>query len=397
MGRLRDERGIALLTAILVSLLLLSMGMALLAVTDQQSAVSSKARVQESTLTLSEGALNAQANLIGANWPTGPATAFTPCTQASTATSCPNAAMLITNFTNKDFGANGSAATWSISVRDNGLGNFYSDTATASQPAYDASGPAGVPDGQLWLRASATVRGRTRTVVAIVRSYSVGQTFPRGVVTAGKFRTSNNGKKVIVDTGTGAGIQVRGCTGPPARGNACLDYVQDKGQVWPNVYKGDTTIPDAMSTSEVDAMRTKAQALGKYYATCPNPIPSAPLVFVENGPCSMGGNTQVNSPASPGLLIINGGTSAPVMSLGGTSNFYGIIYVVNASSLTAFNVVDIGGNAQVQGAVVVDKQGGVTAGSSKANIVADENVWGLVSSVGNAIVVANTWRELDGH
>ena len=393
--RLRDESGIALVTVILLSVLMLSMGLALLAVTDQQSSVSAKERVQESTLTLAEGALNAQANLIGGSWPTGTTTAFQTCTQASTSASCPDATNLLNNFTSKDFTTGGAAASWSLSVRDNGLGNFYDDSATASQPAYDASGPSGTPDGMLWLRASAQLRGNTRTVVALVRSYSLGQTFPRGVVTAGKFRTSNNGKKVIVDTGNGAGIQVR-CTGAPGRGSACLDYVQDKGQVWPDIYQADTTIPSAMTSSEVDAMKTQAQAAGTYYATCPATVPSGRIVFVETGPCTIASNTQVNSPSSPGMLIVKGGTTAPLVSLGGTANFYGIIYVVNANGLTGFNVVDIGGNAQVQGAVVVDGAGGVTAGSSKTNIVADQNVWGLVASIGNAVVVANTWRELNG-
>ncbi|HEX8073431.1 MAG TPA: hypothetical protein VF545_00475 [Thermoleophilaceae bacterium] len=395
IGRLRDESGIALITAILISVLMLSMGIALLALTDHQSAVSAKTRVQENTLSLAEGALNSQANLLGSGWPTGAANAFPTCTETSTSSKCPNAAELKKNFTSSDFGTAGAAATWSISVRDNGLGNFYDDTATASQPAYDASGPSSVPDGLVWLRASATLRGRTRTIVAMVRSYSLGQTFPRGVVTAGRFRTSNNGKKVIVDTGNGAGIQVR-CSGTPVRGSTCLDYVQDKGQVYPNIYKSDTSLPNAMTTSEVDSMRTQAQALGTYYTTCPSTVPSGRLVFVETGPCVIGNSSQINSAANPGMLIVNGGTTAPLVSLGGTANFYGIIYVVNANNLSAFNVVDIGGNAQVQGAVVVDGDGGVTAGSSKTNIVADENVFNLVSSVGNAIIVANTWRELNG-
>ena len=53
-----------LILAILLSLLMLATGLALLSFTDQQTTTSAKERVQESTLTLSEGALNALANAL---------------------------------------------------------------------------------------------------------------------------------------------------------------------------------------------------------------------------------------------------------------------------------------------------------------------------------------------
>ena len=54
------------------------------------------------------------------------------------------------------------------------------------------------------------------------------------------------------------------------------------------------------------------------------------------------------------MLVIHSGT----LSFGGTTNFYGLVYAVNSGGLTG-NVVSLGGNAQVSGAVVVD--GGVLA------------------------------------
>jgi hypothetical protein len=390
---MRDERGIALVVAIVVAGLMLALGLALLSFVDQQSSQTGAERVKESSLTLTEGALNAQANLLAASWPKNAASAFVPCTQTSTNSSCPDVTALLGGFTGKDFGTGGSAASWTVSVRDNGLGNFYDDTATASQPAYDAGGPGGVADNLVWLRAQGTVRGQTRTVVALLRAFPIAQNFPRGVVTAGHFRTTNNGKKVIVDPGSGPGINVR-CTpgaGAPARGDTCLDYVATKGQVWPNAYNASATLPAAMSASDISAMRTKAQSAGTWYLNCPATLPSAALVFVENGPCSTGGNSQINSAASPGLLIINSGT----MTLGGTSNFFGLIYCVNAGGLTG-DVVTIGGNAQVQGAVVVDGAGGVAAGSSKTNIVYDPNAFNIINTNSTVAVVANTWRELNG-
>jgi hypothetical protein len=389
--QLRSEAGIAIPIALMVCFLMLAIGLAIVSNSDRQNLQSGGERVQENSLMLSEGSLNAQANLLAANWPGSAATAFTPCTQASTSSSCADAGNLLRGFTNNDF----TNATWSLSVRDNALGNYYDDTATASQPVYDASGPSGTKDNMVWLRAQATVRGRTRTVVALMRAFPVGQNFPRGVVTAGSFSTSNNGKKAMVDPGSGPGINVR-CTpgaGAPQRGDTCLNFVATKGQVWPPSYSADTTIPSAMSASEVSALRSKAQAAGTYYASCPGSLPSATLVFIENGGCTYGGNTQVNSSANPGLLVVYSGG----LTLGGTMNFYGIIYAVNAGGSTSQGLVTLGGDSQVNGAVVADGNGGVTAGSSKMNIVYDANAFNVISLNSTVNIVANTWRELNGH
>jgi hypothetical protein len=389
--KLRYEAGIAVPIALMMCALMLAMGLAIVAFADQQNTQQGVERVGENSLTLSEGTLNAQANLIASNWPGSSATAFTACTQASTSTACLDAGNLLRGFANHDF----TGAMWALSVRDNGLGNYYDDTATASQPAYDASGPSGTPDNMVWIRARATLRNRTRTVVALLRAFPVGQNFPRGVVTAGSFSTSNNGKKAMVDPGSGPGVNVR-CTpgaSAPARGDACLDFVATKGQVWPPSYSADTSIPSAMTATEVSALRTKAQATGTYYAGCPGSLPSATLVFIETGGCSYTGNTQVNSPTSPGLLVINSGG----ISFGGTVNFYGIVYAVNAGGSSSKNLVDLGGNSQIQGAVVVDGNGGVTAGSSKMNIIYDANAFNVISLNSSVNIVANTWRELNGH
>jgi Tfp pilus assembly protein PilX len=383
-----DQRGVALVVAIMIAGLMLALGIALLSFVDQQANQSGTERVKESSLTLAEGALNAQANLLAASWPNSAANAFVPCTQGSASSSCPDVTTLLGGFTAKEFGTSGSAAAWNVSVRDNALGNFYDDTATASQPAYDANA-----DNMVWLRAQGSVRGQVRTIVALLRAFPIAQNFPRGVVTAGHFKTTNNGKKVIIDPGSGPGVNVR-CTpgaGAPTRGDACLDYVATKGQLWPNSYSASATLPSAMSASDISAMRTKAQSAGTWYLNCPSTLPSAPLVFVENGPCSTTSNQQINSAASPGLLMINSGT----LTLGGTSNFFGIIYCVNAGGLTG-DVVTIGGNAQVQGAVVVDGAGGVAAGSSKTNVVYDPNAFNIINTNSSVAVVANSWRELNG-
>lgn len=389
--QLRGEAGIAIPVALMICFLMLAIGLAIVSSSDRQNLQAGAERVQENSLMLSEASLNAQANLFAANWPGSSGTAFATCTQASTSTACADAGNLLRGFTNDDF----TNATWALSVRDNGTGNYYDDTATASQPAYDASGPSGTKDNMVWLRAQATVRGRTRVVVALLRSFPVGQNFPRGVVTAGSFSTSNAGKKPFVDPGSGPGINVR-CTpgaGAPTRNDPCLNFYATKGQVWPPSYTADTSIPNAMSASDVAALRTKAQAAGTYYGGCPASLPSATLTFIETGGCSYSGNAQVNSATNPGMLVINSGG----ITLGGGMNFYGIIYAVNAGGSNSQSLVSIGGDAQVTGAVVVDGNGGVTAGSSKMNIVYDANAFNVISLNSSVNIVANTWRELNGH
>jgi hypothetical protein len=386
--RLRSESGVALVVAIMVTMLMLLSGMALLSYVDQQAGQSGRERVRESALTLAEAVLNAETSILPARWPGTASTAFATCTQASTALNCPNKNDLLGGFTgNKDFA--GSSAGWTLSVRDNGLGSYYDDTATQTQPAYDASGPGGVPDNLLWVRAQATVRGRTKTIIALVRASTVGQNFPRSVITAGHFKTTNNGRKVIVDTGSGPGVVVRCSTGAggPARGNSCLNYVSTKGQVWPNSYKADSSTPNAMSPSEVAALRARAKAAGTWYATCPLTLPSAPVVFVESGPCQGG----ANSPTAPGILIINDGS----YSIGGNSIFYGIVYCVNTSNQTG-DVISIGGTAAIKGAAVVDGPGGISAGSSAVNLVWDPNVFRVVEATASVAILANSWRELNG-
>ena len=391
-GRLRSESGAALVIALLISALMLGMGLAVLAFADGQMTRTGEERLSENALTLAEGGLNAQANLLSAGWPETADLAFAPCTQTSTSSKCPNPANLLKGYSGADFGTGGSAASWSISIRDNALGAHYDDTATASQPAWDASGANGVPDDTVWLRVEATLKGERRTLVSLVRATPIGQTFPRGVITAGHFHTTNNGNKVIIDTGSGPGILAR-CNpgaGGPARGNACLDYVVTKGQVWPNLWYSDITLPDAMGPSEVDSLRNRAKAAGTWFNICPGTLPSAPLVFVETGGCSYTGNAQYNTPAAPGMLVLNSGT----LNFGGTTSFYGLIYAVNSGGATG-NVVSLGGNAQVVGAIVVDGSGGVSAGSSKLNVLADPNVFNLVTTTQTINVIANSWRELN--
>ena len=391
--RLRDESGMALVVAVFISGLMLMIGLALVSVSDTQTRLTGQERLRESTLTLAEGVLNAQANLLSSGWPETSDKAFAPCTQTSTSVRCPEAGNLLRGFANKDFG-NNAAITWNVSVRDNGLGSYYDDTATASQPAWDQSGPTGVPDGVMWLRARATIRGEARTIVSLIRATPVGVAFPRGVLTAGHFHTLNNGNKQLLDTGSGPGVLARCAVGAagPARGDACLDYQPAKGQVYPNSWVSDPSIPSAMQPSEIDSLRNRAKATNQWYNTCPSTIPSAELVFVESGSCQITSGASINTAAKPGLLVLFRAT----LQIQGGSSFYGLIYATNADNVSG-NIVTVTGNSTIGGAIVVDGPGGVAIDGSGLVLSYDSNVFNLVTSTRTINVIANSWRELNGH
>jgi hypothetical protein len=109
------------------------------------------------------------------------------------------------------------------------------------------------------------------------------------------------------------------------------------------------------------------------------------------GPCniSITGNGSINSATTPGVLVIENGT----LSLGGTVNFYGLIYMVNKQASSG-SVVTVGGNAVIQGSVNIDGLGGVTAGSSKTNLVYDSRAIALLRGSTGASINRGTIRTL---
>ena len=392
MRRLRNESGIALVTALFISGLMLMAGLAIVSFADNQTRLTGTERLRENTLTLAEGVLNAQANLLSSGWPETSDKAFPACTQTSTSVRCPEAGNLLRGFATKDFG-NANEISWHLSVRDNALGSFYDDAATSTQPAWDQSGPTGVPDGVMWLRAQATVKNQTRTIVSLIRATPIDHVFPRGVITAGHFHTGNNGNKTLVDTTSGPGLLARCSVGANGakRGDSCLDYQPDRGQVYPNSYTADPNIPNAMTTSEIDSLRNRAKAAGTWFNNCPNTLPNQQLVFVENGPCSISSGAIVNSQANPGLLVIVKGS----LTMTGGGKFYGLIYAANIDNSTG-TLVDISGDSTVGGAIVVDGPGGVNITGSGLVLTYDANVFNLVTTTRTINVIANSWRELPG-
>lgn len=390
--RLRhEEGGWALVTAIILMSVMLSTGLAFTSVVDTQQGASRQQRERETAFNLAESALSAQlfsfsrpAGWPGAGYDDNP---YPPCTQGAADLRCPNDGQLRSAFASVDLGPE---ATWQTVVRDNAekittdndTGDFYDDAAAADNVGFDFNG-----DGRVWVRAQATAKGKTRTLVALVRVYSQSEDVPKSALIAGKVYFSNAGKKEFVSGG--GPVQVR-CT--PSTTNLCIgnDNRVDLATQMPGstpVYN--PLIPPAMTPEARERLKQTAISNGTYYTACGNQPPSATgkVIYIASGPCRWMGSKTYNSKQAPGLLIMERGL------LEMKEDFYGVIYHANLDNVTA-KVVDTSGNGHIYGGVLVDGPGLLQVGDSKSNVNFDPNAFESVKSYGSAGVIQNTWREI---
>jgi Tfp pilus assembly protein PilX len=390
--RLSDDRGSTLITAMLVMFVMLAFAMSVASLVDADQGDSRRERERESSFHVTEGALNAQIYQLSTRWPSSTtATAYPPsCTASSTAADCPNGTAMQSNFTTVD---HTGGTEWVTQVRDNGGAspNYWSDDLLTTQPSYDAN-----DDNFLWVRASGIVRGRPRALVALVEAENVALNFPRAALVSGHFQTSNNGNKIIIDTnGTSnqfspGDIIVRCELSSPG----CAQYDANKGQIQPNTVKSNLEQPRAVSVEALDQLRERARSEGNYYAGCPPTLAGdqpGEMVFIEYADaCQFNGNGVYNTAAKPGYVVIARGTIAKT---NGTIDFYGIIYHANLDNVTG-DVITLTGNISIFGSIVIDGPAGLSAGSSKVNLVYDPNVFNGFKAFGTAGIVQNTFREI---
>lgn len=399
---LSDERGSVMTTAILLIAVMLTVGLATMSTVDTQSEQSRRERVRESTFNLAEAALSNQIFILGRK---GAGTVTSPYPDQCPAASdfCPDDAQLLANYdqaTQVDFDP--AQTDWYTWVRDNaGAGaapgaedTFWEDGLLDTREHYDAN-----EDKLMWVRAQAVVRGRDRAMVGLVRIEPRPITFPNYAILSGKFRTSNNGNKTLVNAGNSLGVTVR-CQGSPPDlipdDDGCADY--RLGQITPQeTVNTGYGVNETVDAETLEALLDVARANGTYYTSCPSGTADGALtgdvVVLDTGTeCSFRSNAVHNSPSDPGLLILMSGK----FEMLGTATFYGLVYAPNRppTSSSDPDVVKIHGNAVLSGGAIVDYGGGVEAGSSgKQNINYDANVFGI-NAFGTAGVVQNTWREI---
>ena len=397
--RLATQDGWAMIIALMLMTIMLASSLTLVAFIDNETGQSKVGRNRETAFNIGEGALNAQVFALGGTWPGIASQNVAPCDQTSSSTTCPNSGQLLAMFPTSDASA---GTTWQTSVRDNtitGAPNFYSDAGTASAPGWDSNG-----DGLLWVRAQATARGKTRTMVALVRAEAQQEDAFRAAVLSGRVDLQNKGNKTTVDD-TGSITVVR-CVASPSEGAPCMGYAYGDSpsklavQIGPSGIASDPTVGNAMSSDALDRLKATAISQGNYKTTCPaslQGVKPGQIVYIDGTSatsCSYNGGT-FNSALAPGMVIMNKGS----ISFGGNVTFYGIVYHRNADA-TAGTVVDLGGTSCIQGAILVDGAATTHIGSSGSgcdpdgNVKFDANAYKAIQSIGKAGIVQNTWREL---
>ena len=378
-SHLSDERGWVIVSATILTMLMLAIGLAAAALIDNGTARTREQRERESALNVDEGVLYAQSLVMQTAWPSGsdldPTTKLpryypTTCTSSGPADfRCPSAQTLVAaNSTSP-----GSAVfanvdelkdvTWTTRVRDNGgaLATSYAATqADAAQPGcvqtgtnaactYDANG-----DRELWVQSKATVRGKPRNVVARLRLEQLTESMPRTAVVAGALSITNKGNHggtPIIDA-SGSQVIVR-CTNPSDPN--CANY--ESGQVKP-APQSDTSAPNLMTPDQLQRFKQRAIMDGRYYPGCPTRSGpnntynlSGDVVWVEG--CAdkdlpnLTGNVETTPCASPprpaaldpdcantvqdpGLLIWHCGRA----DMAGGWTYRGVLYIVNNSDGT---------------------------------------------------------------
>jgi hypothetical protein len=402
-NRARQEDGWAVVTALLLMAVMLSSGIALAALVDNQTQQSGVTRNRETAFNLGEAALNAQVVALTRNWSYTSTRPLPACGAGLPgAASCPVDAQLRGLFPTSD----ATGASWRTDIRDNvdPYAGFYTDALLApSYPAYDAN-----HDGKVWVRATATARGRSRTIVALVRAQEERQDVVHSALVTGSLDLRNSGNKLVIDAGVGGGVQVA-CTPVQGSSTPCVGYEWKSNQSWTNLttnlgqqIQPNNVVPDyhgglGLSQQALDALKTEAWMNNSYYDTtrgCPTSL--AGVVWIAEGlRCgAFTGNGDINSADKPGYLIVNSGT----LTFRGTQKYYGAVIHLNKDNSSG-TAVDLNGDTCVKGTVLVDGPGTTVVGASgqgcpDGNISYDPNAFGALKSIATAGIVQNSWREL---
>jgi len=409
MRTLRREDGTALLTTILVMSIMLVLGFALLSVVDTQTAQTRQERQSESAFNLAEAALNAEAFLLGRNWPykassvPNAASPVAPCsgqtvtgnltTPAATTTMRDQIQSILAQTARSSGGS--TAPNWWVTVCEAGTHSAW-NSGVLNGNAYDptvASSPTAKPR-RMWVRAEAHVDGHRRAVVALVQA-GQAPVFPTNLaVVTGKMSadlTTTSGQVLtggvvgpLINSLTGGGDPL--ISGPIGLRCSLLDNAELLGclngvfkatsitTVAPLLqandvvdFRSDTTI----SAEQLALLRQQAKADGTYYGTTSldagtvtsggtclpagNAASAGKVIFIEKvgdgtGSCIL--NTA-GSPAPAATAVIVGSGGVRVQG-GGT--FTGVVYALHRTAL-AGGMADIrveGGSHIVGGAFADD-------------------------------------------
>jgi hypothetical protein len=185
VSAMRHQEGAALVTTVIAVAIMVSLGFGMLSIVDTQTALTRTERASEAAFNLAEGALNAEAFLLGRNWPRGtaqmpaPSSAAAPCSgQTMTGTladppasATPSLRDQVQSLLAQTHRGAATTSQWWVTACEQG-GRSAWDASLLNGAAYDPSvvaSPAARPR-RMWVRAEALVGGRRRAVVALVQA-----------------------------------------------------------------------------------------------------------------------------------------------------------------------------------------------------------------------------------
>lgn len=395
-SHLEAERGSAVVTAVLVMMIMMSLAIPLMSIVDTQQRMTAAERLHEGSFSLTDAVLNAQVFVLSNSWPASAADAYPTCTQKSISLKCPDASSISGQYAGPDY----STAAWTLRVHDDGASaaDYYDEAIVSAQPPWDANA-----NGRVWVRADARGTGATQSLVAQVKMTEHVENFPRHVTTTGYMTIKHIHKNGILTQGNAAqpAPLVLRCTAPVGRHSTCLNLKKKKKKwIVPEIIE-QGYVGNALPPAAIDGLRQRAKALGTYYDTCPA-SPAGELVFVEHGDCRYKGDKkkstwgvyarkriEVNSVANPGAFVVADGS----VTFDGKLTYYGIVYAANLSNRTD-TLINILKKAQIVGSLAVDGAGGTYIKAHGSPIVFDPTAFWDLTSLQGATIVQGSWHEL---
>ena len=200
--KLRGETGSAMVSALMVMLVMLPLGLALLSIVDTQAKDSGSERTRDRAFNLADAAMtSATFNLGRLAWPTSPATAPSnsspPATAPTAGVACGTAsygavlgaatnpgsdtAALQPNLNATFDDAAYTGARWQINVCDDDAGSTVWSNDLTDNYNFDDN-----KNGLLWVRAQATVNSRTRVIAALAKVAQSPALDPKYAVMTGR-------------------------------------------------------------------------------------------------------------------------------------------------------------------------------------------------------------------
>jgi Tfp pilus assembly protein PilX len=194
--RMREERGSAMITALIATILMLGLGLALLAIVDTQADQSAQERTRDRGFNLAESVLTSEAFVLGRSWPaTAPVApaanpdcgadgaGFDDTIRQSTGTTAATVRLrnnLDASYTDAAY----DGAKWQVNICDDvDSTTVWNDTLLTTKKTWDQNG-----NNKVWVRSQATVEGKTRAVAGLVEVRKTSAVDPKFGLVSGRLQ-----------------------------------------------------------------------------------------------------------------------------------------------------------------------------------------------------------------